>query len=121
VTSHPDAPGWIQSIADNVKPTWSQSVAFILFGIGAITYAKHPEGSIEAQTAASVNAILRRVDRRKAAKAASDILPAGAPDATTAAGTAVDVTSTDPASTNGHGDGTGPSSPGERPTTGMTS
>ena len=32
-------------------------MAFILFGFGAITYAKHPEGIIEAQTAASVNAI----------------------------------------------------------------
>jgi ABC-type branched-subunit amino acid transport system permease subunit len=76
VTSNPDAPSWVQSIASAVQPTWAQSVAFILFGIGAITYAKHPEGSIEAQTAASVNAILRRVERRKAAKAASNVLPA---------------------------------------------
>ena len=29
-------------------------VAFILFGIGALTYAKHPEGVIEAQTTASI-------------------------------------------------------------------
>ena len=67
VTSNPDAPSWVQSIADAVQPTWAQSVAFILFGIGAITYAKHPEGSIEAQTSASMNAILRRVEHRNAA------------------------------------------------------
>jgi branched-chain amino acid transport system permease protein len=69
LVSHPDAPSWVQSIANAVQPTWAQSVAFILFGIGAITYAKHPEGSIEAQTSASVNRIVARVERRKAARA----------------------------------------------------
>jgi hypothetical protein len=39
-------------------------VAFILFGFGAITYARHPEGSIEAQTARAVNAIVRQVGHR---------------------------------------------------------
>ncbi len=117
LTSHPDAPSWVQTIADNVKPSWSQSVAFILFGIGAITYARHPEGSIEAQTAASVNSILRRVERRQAAKAASEVLPAAA----AADGAAVDgagATATVDASGNGHD---ASSSSEERPTTGMTS
>ena len=40
------------------NPTWGQAVAFILFGLGALTYAKHPEGIIEFQTTASVNRIL---------------------------------------------------------------
>ena len=71
VVSNPDAPSWVQSVADAVQPTWAQSVAFILFGIGAITYAKHPEGSIEAQTSASVNAIVRRVERRRAPSSGS--------------------------------------------------
>ena len=64
VDTNPDAPSWVAGIADAIQPTWAQSVAFILFGIGAITYAKHPEGSIEAQTTASVNAIVRRVEAR---------------------------------------------------------
>lgn len=64
VKSNPDAPSWVASIANAVQPTWAQSVAFILFGIGAITYAKHPEGSIEAQTTASINALVRRVEAR---------------------------------------------------------
>lgn len=64
VESNPDAPSWVASIANAVQPTWAQSVAFILFGIGAITYAKHPEGSIEAQTTASINALVRRVEAR---------------------------------------------------------
>jgi len=67
--SNPDAPSWVNSIADAVQPTWAQSVAFILFGIGAITYAKHPEGSIEAQTTASVNSIVRRVEARNERRA----------------------------------------------------
>jgi len=66
VESNPDAPSWVASIANAVQPTWAQSVAFILFGIGAITYAKHPEGSIEAQTTASINALVRRVEARNA-------------------------------------------------------
>ena len=95
IATNPDAPSWVQSVADAVKPTWAQSVAFILFGIGAITYAKHPEGSIEAQTAASVNAILRRVERRKADR---DGDRTGDPPAT-------DLTS--PSSSNGRTNGTG--------------
>ncbi|MFI5043583.1 MAG: ABC transporter permease [Acidimicrobiales bacterium] len=66
LVSNPDAPSWLRSILEPISPTWANSVAFILFGIGAITYAKHPEGSIEAQTNASTNAVIRRVERRKA-------------------------------------------------------
>ncbi len=33
-----------------LNQTTTQAVAFILFGLGALTYAKHPEGIIEAQT-----------------------------------------------------------------------
>lgn len=66
VTSNPDAPQWVRDVLGAVQPTWAQSVAFILFGIGAITYAKHPEGSIEAQTSAAVDAIVRRSERRRA-------------------------------------------------------
>ena len=40
--------------------TLSLSISFILFGLGAITYAKHPEGIIEAQTARTVARLTRR-------------------------------------------------------------
>jgi len=38
---------------------------FILFGLGAITYARHPEGIIEAHTVSSLRAVQRLIDRRK--------------------------------------------------------
>jgi len=46
--------------------TLSQSIAFILFGFGAITYAKHPEGIIESQTRRSIEWINRLGERRRA-------------------------------------------------------
>lgn len=48
---------------DFVQPKWSQGVAFILFGIGAFTYAKHPEGMIEFQTVAGTRRALRLLER----------------------------------------------------------
>ena len=48
-------------------------VQFILFGLGALTYAKHPEGILEAQKRAAIGLFQRLVDRRKQ--------PAIAPDA----------------------------------------
>jgi branched-subunit amino acid ABC-type transport system permease component len=38
----------------------------ILFGLGALTYAKHPEGILEFQKRRSLNRIQRRLDRRAA-------------------------------------------------------
>jgi branched-chain amino acid transport system permease protein len=46
--------GWL-------RPEWSLGVAFVLFGLGALAYARHPEGVIEAQT----SAIVRRIDRAR--------------------------------------------------------
>jgi len=43
-----------------IPQDWAQSVAFILFGLGALTYARHPEGIVEANTRASVLWLLRR-------------------------------------------------------------
>ena len=65
-----------------VSPTWAVPVAFILFGFGAITYARHPEGSIEAQTAIVVRAIVARVSgrgRRREDAAGPADEPTGAP------------------------------------------
>ena len=41
----------------------TQAVAFILFGLGALTYAKHPEGIIEAQTKRSLERTMQWIDR----------------------------------------------------------
>lgn len=63
LATHPDLWSPLASVLDAVQPTWALPVAFILFGVGAITYARHPEGSIEAQSAIAVNALLRRLSR----------------------------------------------------------
>ena len=55
--------GWVHGFIPLVNASWSQGVAFILFGFGAFTYAKHPEGIIEAQTTASIARSVAIVDR----------------------------------------------------------
>jgi ABC-type branched-subunit amino acid transport system permease subunit len=41
----------------------------IFFGLGAINYAKHPEGIIEPQSRASLEFLQRRIDRRRQRRA----------------------------------------------------
>jgi branched-chain amino acid transport system permease protein len=41
----------------------------ILFGLGAINYARHPDGVIEPQTRASIEFLQRKIDRRKQRRA----------------------------------------------------
>jgi ABC-type branched-subunit amino acid transport system permease subunit len=65
LASHPDVSGIWRSILEFPNPTWGQGVAFILFGFGALTYAKHPEGIIEFQTSRSIQRTLDRVERRR--------------------------------------------------------
>jgi branched-subunit amino acid ABC-type transport system permease component len=48
-----------------VAPSWQ----LILFGLGAINYAKHPEGVIEPQTRASIEFLQRKLDERKQRRA----------------------------------------------------
>ncbi len=62
--SNPGTGGITRSLMELPDASWGQGIAFILFGIGAFTYAKHPEGIIEFQTTASLNRIIARVDRR---------------------------------------------------------
>jgi branched-chain amino acid transport system permease protein len=62
--SHPHTGGLPHAVLGAVKPEWASSVAFILFAIGALTYAKHPEGVIEAHTSAGVRLILAVTGRR---------------------------------------------------------
>jgi ABC-type branched-subunit amino acid transport system permease subunit len=59
----------------------SPSYQFILFGLGAITYAKHPEGIIESQTRASLTRIQKIIDRfrRPPPSSPADGAPTGGP------------------------------------------
>lgn len=45
-----------------VPTGWDRGLAFVLFGLGALTYARHPEGVVQAQTAA-VTGLVRRLRR----------------------------------------------------------
>ena len=65
LASHPHIHGVPKSVLDAIKPEWSLGIAFILFGFGALTYAKHPEGIIEAQTTKSIKRTLLFVDKRR--------------------------------------------------------
>jgi hypothetical protein len=75
--TYPEMSEPLATVLGWISPTWAVPVAFILFGFGAITYARHPEGSIEAQTARVVNAIVRRVGRSGADR---DAEGPGSPD-----------------------------------------
>jgi branched-subunit amino acid ABC-type transport system permease component len=55
-----------------LSPGAAQSVAFILFGLGAVTYARHPEGIIEAHTRRAVLRIMRTLDRGDAPVSADE-------------------------------------------------
>jgi ABC-type branched-subunit amino acid transport system permease subunit len=55
----------ISALPDTLNPAQNpQALAFALFGLGALTYAKHPEGIIEFQTAKSLAFVNRRILRR---------------------------------------------------------
>lgn len=58
VASNPGAPGAVRSVLGVVSGSWATPVSFILFGLGAVMYARHPEGSLVAP--------LRRVAARMA-------------------------------------------------------
>jgi len=61
---------WIPWAINHVQP-WvdvkpiTGGVATVLFGLGALTYARHPEGILEFNKRTSLAAIQRRMDRRK--------------------------------------------------------
>ena len=89
--NHPDLPGFVDSRARAPSsPTWALGVAFILFGFGALTYAKHPEGIIEYQTSASIRRMTRRSEAPSRARRHHDLGPRRrpAPDATAPEATA---------------------------------
>jgi branched-chain amino acid transport system permease protein len=57
----------------------SLEVQYVLFGLGALTYARHPEGVLEAQKRRAIGAMQRLLDRRHGTP--EDELPGGAADA----------------------------------------
>src|SRR4029079_9560242 len=65
LASHPETTGFVHSFLSWFNPSWAQGVAFILFGFGALTYAKHPEGIIEAQGAAASARMARLFSGRR--------------------------------------------------------
>ncbi len=78
VADHPDLPAAVEAVLRTIKPEYSLGVAFILFGFGALTYAKHPEGIIEVQTRAALRKVmgaLDRTDRSQPTPATDDARP----------------------------------------------
>lgn len=74
-------PTWLPWIINHIQPWWKptslpSAIQFIFFGLGAITYARNPEGILEANKRKSMARIEARIARRK-----------GGPDATPPAGT----------------------------------
>ena len=60
---------WIPWIVNHVQPWYEMGplpagLTFVFFGLGAITYAKHPEGILEYQKRGSISRIQRRLDKR---------------------------------------------------------
>jgi ABC-type branched-subunit amino acid transport system permease subunit len=77
---------WQSFVVIENPQTLSQSIAFILFGFGAITYAKHPEGIIEAQTRKSIERMNRIGQRRRGLDASLPPTTPTAPAGATAGG-----------------------------------
>ncbi len=63
---------WLNGYWSVINPSWAIGVAFILFGFGAFTYAKHPEGIIEAQTTASIQRTVDFFERFRRSPAATN-------------------------------------------------
>ena len=78
-------PTWIPFLVNHVQPLYHMSalpagLQPILFGLGALTYAKHPEGILEFQKRRSYERIQSLIDRFKGrGKAGAPSAPAGAP------------------------------------------
>jgi branched-subunit amino acid ABC-type transport system permease component len=67
-------PTWLPWLVNHVQPVYHMSalpagLQPILFGLGALTYAKHPEGILEFQKRRSLARVQRTIDRVKRGKA----------------------------------------------------
>lgn len=73
---------WIPWIVNHVQPWYDMAelptgLTFIFFGLGAIAYARHPEGVLEHNKRASLARVQRRIDARRARRVADPISTAG--------------------------------------------
>jgi branched-chain amino acid transport system permease protein len=70
---------WLPWLINHVQPflhvgAFSTGIASIFFGLGAVTYAKHPEGILEANKAKSLAQVQRLIDRfKRDSKPAPDV------------------------------------------------
>jgi branched-chain amino acid transport system permease protein len=62
------------------------AIAYILFGLGALTFARHPEGIVEANTRASIERINRMLDHRRTRSAGETAPPPSPPPPVAQAG-----------------------------------
>ena len=55
-----------RQMPDTINPAHNpQALSFALFGLGALTYAKHPEGIIEHQTTKSMKFVNEKILRKR--------------------------------------------------------
>jgi len=75
---------WIPWLVNHVQPflhvgPLSPAIEFIFFGLGAVTYARHPEGILEANKTKSLAWIQAKIDRFKSrgSTPSAEVAPAG--------------------------------------------
>jgi branched-chain amino acid transport system permease protein len=61
LASNPGTSGWVRSALDFVDPSWAGGTAYVLFGLAALSFARHPEGIMQAQ----IGGIARRLAGRR--------------------------------------------------------
>jgi branched-chain amino acid transport system permease protein len=74
---------WLPWLINHVQPflhvnSLPNAVQFIFFGLGAVTYARHPEGVLEAGKLKSLAAVQRWIDRFKSRGSKPEVVSAGA-------------------------------------------
>jgi ABC-type branched-subunit amino acid transport system permease subunit len=67
LASHPETSGWARSVLDFVDPSWAGGAAFVLFGLAALSFARHPEGILQAQLGEVVRRLTGRLGRHPTA------------------------------------------------------
>jgi branched-chain amino acid transport system permease protein len=78
---------WLPWLVNHVQPflhvgPFSNAFAAIFFGLGAVTYARHPEGILEASKGRSLARVQTWIDRFKSRGTKPGVAPAGASGAT---------------------------------------
>ncbi len=71
---------WLPWLINHIQPFFhcgplSTGIAAIFFGFGAVTYARHPEGILEANKRQALDWVQRRIDRFKGSGGAASVPP----------------------------------------------